>query len=237
VEQADLTAHEGEILGITGLSGSGFEDIPYLLFGLIPGSKGELSVGETDLDLETLNPSRAFRAGLALVPGDRQKDGAVLSLTVLDNVSMQMLGRYQRGPYLRRQALARDSRSVLSRFDVRPADPALRYSNLSGGNQQKVLMAKWLQTRPRVLLVHEPTQGVDIGAREEIYGVLRTAASQNMAVVCASSDHEQLSLICDRVLIFRQGRIAAELTGQSINKNRISELCYGTEDGTGKEAS
>ncbi|MEU8251388.1 sugar ABC transporter ATP-binding protein [Nonomuraea sp. NPDC048916] len=230
VKNASLTVHAGETLGITGLSGSGFEDLLYLLFGLSPSARGTLTIEDVTYEIANLDPARALRAGLALVPADRKRDGAVLSLSVLDNVSMQVLDDYQSGPILRRRALARESRRVLDRFDVRPADPTLTASSLSGGNQQKVVMAKWLQTRPRVLLVHEPTQGVDVGAREEIYAVLRQAAQDGMAVLCASSDHEQLSLICDRVLIFRQGAIIAQVAGADVTKERISELCYGQSD-------
>lgn len=227
VKLADLAIHTGEILGVTGLSGSGFEDLPYLMFGIGSAAAGRLTLADEALEIADLTPSKAFRAGMALVPADRPRDGAVLSLSVLDNVSMQVLDDYQKGPLLRRAALARDSRQVLGRFDVRPADPSMTYSSLSGGNQQKVVMAKWLQTRPRILLVHEPTQGVDVGAREEIYAVIKQAAREGMAVLCASSDHEQLSLICDRVLIFRQGLIIDDLSGPDVTKERISQLCYG----------
>jgi ribose transport system ATP-binding protein len=164
------------------------------------------------------------------VPADRPRDGAILSLSVLDNVSMQTLRTFQQGPILRRRRMRDEARAVLGKFDVRPNDPTLPCSSLSGGNQQKVLMAKWLQTRPTVLMVHEPTQGVDVGAREEIFSVLRSATAEGMGVLCASSDHEQLALICDRVLIFRQGRIVSELTGDQISKERISELSYAVMD-------
>ena len=226
VERADFAVRTGEILGVTGLSGSGFEDLPYLLFGVGSAESGTIVIAGTPRDLPGLSPARAFKSGVALVPADRQRDGAVLSLSVLDNVSMQVLDRFQRGPFLNRTKLRNEARTVLSRFAVRPDDPTLTCSSLSGGNQQKVLMAKWLQTRPTLLLVHEPTQGVDVGAREEIFAVLRTAAGEGMSVVCASSDHEQLALLCDRVLIFRQGRISAELVGRSVTKEAISEHCY-----------
>jgi ribose transport system ATP-binding protein len=226
VAQASLTLHKGEVLGVTGLSGSGFEDLPYLLFGAHRADTGRLEVAGVTVDLRRQNPTKAFDQGLALVPADRQRDGAILSLSVLDNVSMQTLNRYQQGPILRRRRMRDEARGVLGSFDVRPSDPTLPCSSLSGGNQQKVLMAKWLQTRPTVLMVHEPTQGVDVGAREEIFTVLRSATAEGMGVLCASSDHEQLALICDRVLIFRQGRIVAELSGSQVTKERISELSY-----------
>jgi ribose transport system ATP-binding protein len=226
VESTTIEITHGEILGVTGLSGSGFEDLPYLLFGVGKAKSGTFHFGDQALQLQGLTPASAFRAGLALVPADRQRDGAVLSLSVLDNVSMQVLDKFQRGPFLNRARLSNEVRTVLNRFDVRPADPNLTCSSLSGGNQQKVLMAKWLQTRPSVLLIHEPTQGVDIGAREEIFAVLRSAAAEGTTILCASSDHEQLALLCDRVLIFARGRISAELTGDQITKETISELCY-----------
>ena len=130
-----------------------------------------------------------------------------------------------------------EARTVLSSFEVRPNDPTLPCSSLSGGNQQKVLMAKWLQTRPSLLMVHEPTQGVDVGAREEIFAVLRSATAEGMAVLCASSDHEQLALICDRVLVFRQGRIVTELTGARVTKEIISEESYAIAETDGRRAS
>jgi ribose transport system ATP-binding protein len=226
VTEASFKVHVGEILGLTGLSGSGFEDVPYLLFGAAKADDGTMTLSKSTVKLRRRNPTDAFRAGMALVPADRQRDGAILSLSVLDNVSMQTLDTDQTGLLLRRRRMREEARKVLGSFDVRPNDPTLPCSSLSGGNQQKVLMAKWLQTRPALLMVHEPTQGVDVGAREEIFAVLRSAAAEGMAVLCASSDHEQLASICDRVLVFRQGRIVAELTGSQVTKEVISEQSY-----------
>jgi len=237
VSGADVSVRRGEVLGVTGLTGSGFEELPYLLFGVRAASSGHLTLEGHELDLTGLAPAQAFAAGIALVPADRQRDGAILSLSVLDNVSMQMLGDYRRGPFLRRKRLTKDSRVALRRFDVRPADPSLTCSSLSGGNQQKVLMAKWLQARPSLLIVHEPTQGVDVGAREEIFAVIREAAQTGMSVLCASSDYEQLALLCDRVLVFRQGRVGAELTGAELTKEHISEQCYSAPAESGRKAS
>jgi ribose transport system ATP-binding protein len=230
VVEASFDVHAGEILGLTGLSGSGFEDVPYIMFGASKADAGTLSIGGKSVKLRRQSPAEAFQSGMALVPADRPRDGAILSLSVLDNVSMQTLDKYQVGPFLRRGRMRDEARKVLSSFDVRPSDPTLPCSSLSGGNQQKVLMAKWLQTRPALLMVHEPTQGVDVGAREEIFAVLRSATAEGMAVLCASSDHEQLALICDRVLVFRQGRIVAELTGNQVTKEVISEQSYAVTD-------
>jgi ribose transport system ATP-binding protein len=226
VKEATFSIDPGEVLGVTGLSGAGFEDLPYLLFGVGLATDGSITLGSQTTQLTGLLPLQALRSGIALVPADRQRDGAILTLSVLDNVSMQVLDQASIGPHLRRSQLRAQSRAALRDFDVRPPDPSLTAGSLSGGNQQKVLMAKWLQTKPSLLIVHEPTQGVDVGAREEIYRVLRQAAEDGMAILCASSDHDQLAVLCDRVAVFRQGRIATELTGGQLTKQTISQECY-----------
>jgi ribose transport system ATP-binding protein len=231
IRDATFEIRSGEILGVTGLVGSGFEDLPYLLFGATPAEAGTLTVDGVTHEAATLAPGTALRAGLALIPADRPRDGAVGTLSVADNVSLQVLDRYRRTGILRRRALLEDARGHLATFDVRPGDPALTYASLSGGNQQKVLLAKWLLTEPNVLLLHEPTQGVDIGARQEIFGVLRSAVAAGMAALCASSDYEQLELLCDRVLIVAGGSIVSQLSGADVTKERITEQCLKTSAG------
>lgn len=122
--------------------------------------------------------------------------------------------------------MVRGTASLMEQYDVRPRDPRLPYSTLSGGNQQKALIAKWLQTGPSLLLVHEPTQGVDVGARQQIFNVLRQSAAGGRAVICASADHEQLATICDRVLVLGRGRVVSELEGDDVSKDRITEQCF-----------
>jgi ribose transport system ATP-binding protein len=113
----------------------------------------------------------------------------------------------------------------MEEFDVRPREPNTAYENLSGGNQQKAMLAKWLQTEPKVILLHEPTQGVDVGARAQIFGMLGDAASAGASVLCASSDYEQLAAVCDRVIIVARGRVASELSS-NVTKDRIAERVY-----------
>ena len=108
---------------------------------------------------------------------------------------------------------------------MRPANPDNRVGNLSGGNQQKVLLAKWLQTKPRLILLHEPTQGVDVGARQQIYQILKEQAAAGTMIICASSDYEELATLCSRVLIFSRGKIVAELAGTQLTKNVIAQRC------------
>jgi ribose transport system ATP-binding protein len=221
-----LMVREGEVLGLTGLLGSGFEEIPYYLFGARSAAAGRVEVEGKSYDLRGMSPSRALDAGIALIPADRQRDGSVGSLSVGDNVTVPVLHKYRSRVGLNRGRMQRDARKLLEQFDVRPPDPRLKYGSLSGGNQQKAMLAKWLQTKPSLLLLHEPTQGVDVGARQQIFQLTRKAAADGTAVVCVSTDYEQLAAVCDRVVVFGRGRVARELTGDQLTKERIAEQCY-----------
>jgi ribose transport system ATP-binding protein len=227
VSDVGFEMHEGEVVGLTGLIGSGFEEVPHLLFGARRARSGALLLDGTPIDLTRLTPVAAVRAGLALIPADRKTDGSVATLSVESNVALSVIDRYHNGLYLDRRRMRRDAARLLREFDVRPSDPSLPYGALSGGNQQKALLAKWFQTSPRLLLLDEPTQGVDVGARQQIYELIRTAAQdRGMHVVCASSDYEQLAALCDRVIVFGRGRVWRELVGSDVTKDRIIEQCY-----------
>jgi ribose transport system ATP-binding protein len=226
VRDVSLTVHKGEVVGLTGLLGSGFEEIPYYLFGARSAAAGRLEVNGKTYDLRGMSPSRALAAGVALIPADRQRDGSVGSLSVGDNVTVPVLSTYRSRIGLNRSRMRSDARKLLEQFDVRPPDPRLTYQALSGGNQQKAMLAKWLQTRPSLLLLHEPTQGVDVGARQQIFQLTREAAADGTAVVCVSTDYDQLAAVCDRVIVFGRGRVGRELTGDQVTKERIAEQCY-----------
>jgi ribose transport system ATP-binding protein len=223
VEDVTFDLHAGEVLGLTGLVGSGFHEVLYLLYGVWSRTSGRMRIGPAEHDLASFAPVDALAAGMALIPADRQRDGSIGSLSVADNVTMQVLGNYFSGLMLHDRAMQRDTGRLLHEFDVRPGRPELLYQSLSGGNQQKALLAKWLQTEPSILLLHEPTQGVDVGARLQIFETIRRVAGGGTAVLCASSDYEQLEQICDRVLILGSGRVVRELSGANLTKARITE--------------
>lgn len=225
LDDVSLEVRKGEVLGVTGLLGSGFERLPYVISGAERPERGELRVGSDTFDLASLSPIRATRAGVALVPADRKNTGAVQDLSAADNVTMPVLDSFAARGKLNRRAMTKSTAALMDEYDVRPRRPGLPLSSFSGGNQQKAVMAKWLQTDPQLLLLHEPTQGVDIGARGQIFEVIRRSADAGRSVVVASSDHEQLAAVCDRVLVFARGRIAAELTGGDLTKERITERC------------
>jgi ribose transport system ATP-binding protein len=225
LREASFDIHEGEILGVAGLAGAGFEDLPYLIFGAADDARGSVRLRGTELRLDSMTPAHAIRAGMALIPGDRATSGSIAALSVADNVTIASVVDHQRGLRLDRQGMARRAQELGRRFDVRPNDPRMNYGSLSGGNQQKVLIAKWFETRPSLLLLHEPTQGVDVGARQDIYAMLRQAARDGTAILVASTDYEQLELLCDRVIVFARGEPFRELAGEHLTKDRITAEC------------
>jgi len=218
----------GEILGLTGLIGSGFAEVGALLVGARPATAGELAIGTARHALAGFTPRRAIAAGLAYVPAERLRAGCVGGMSVAENIALPVLDRLTRAGMLMPGTLLRHAGVLCRRFDVRPPDPALSVEALSGGNQQKALMAKWLQMEPKLLVLEEPTQGVDVGAREQIFAAVRAWAAAGAAVLVLSGDHEQLALLCRRVLIFRHGRIVAELAGAEVTEERMAHECFGT---------
>jgi ribose transport system ATP-binding protein len=235
VEGLSLDVTAGEIIGLTGLIGSGYDEVVYLLYGATRATAGVLEIEGERHELAPMSPTAAIGAGCVLVPGDRQNAGAVGTLSVLDNVSLPVLETVVNRWLIRGSRLAANATVLAERFDVRPRDPALPIDALSGGNQQKVVLAKWLQLKPRLILLDEPTQGVDIGAREQVFEAARQAARDGACVLCASSDFEQLEAICDRVVIFSRGRAVSELAGDDITKSAIAEHCYKGADSAREE--
>jgi ribose transport system ATP-binding protein len=236
VDGVSIALRQGEIVGLAGLIGSGFNDVPYLLAGAVSATEGEIVIeGGTTVRLPDMTPSRAQEAGLALLPADRLGAAGVGSLSITDNITLPMLPSFFRRFRLDWPAMGQSAASLGAAHDVRPNRPGLPLEALSGGNQQKVLLAKWLQTAPKLFLLDEPTQGVDVGARQQIFAALDLASANGTTVLCASTDYEQLAQIASRVLIFAKGRIVAELTGSAISKERIAEACY--DSGLTEEAA
>jgi ribose transport system ATP-binding protein len=218
-----LRAHGGEVLGVAGLTGSGREELLPLLFGARERSGGDVRVAGAAL--APGRPAAAIAAGVALVPGDRHRAGSVTSLSVRENLVLTDLRRHTtRFGALRRGAERAETRGWITSLDVRPPEPDAPFPSLSGGNQQKIVLAKWLRMRPRVLLLDEPTQGVDVHAKAIIHQLAREAASRGAAVVIASSDDAELCGCCDRVLVVRDGRIAGELRGNEINSQELARV-------------
>jgi ABC-type sugar transport system ATPase subunit len=225
LHELSLAVRAGEVVGLGGAMGSGRTALLSALFGTYRGSRrGRIRVGGRPVLLR--EPRDAIAAGLALVPEDRKGAGLVLEMTVGENLTLASLGRYSRG-LVDDLAEARAAGAEAARLEVRAAALDVEVGTLSGGNQQKVVLGKWLLTGPRVLLLDEPTRGVDVGARAEIYRIVRELVAGGLAVLLASSDLPELRLLCDRILVLREGRLAGELSRAEASEEAILQLSVG----------
>ena len=213
----------GEILGVAGLIGSGAEELPYLLFGARQAISGSLRLGAERMNVGKLTPQRSVRERIALVPADRTVQGLSQGLTLWENITMLVEDEHYRGGIFRRGELLKLAQDAIDRFLIRPPLAHAPAGTFSGGNQQKALMAKWLIARPRLLLLHEPTQGVDVGARRDIYRFVKAAATLNqMAVLWVTTEFGELAEVCDRVIVLTQGQHTETLTGEELSEEAIS---------------
>ncbi len=217
---------EGEILGVTGLIGSGYDAVPAALYGALDGPGGKLSLSGRTLPLSRLTPIEALERGIVYLPADRLGAAGVGSLSVGDNMAMPIYEKLRSKLGLTDRQVHTHAAQLGATAQVKPNQPGLPLEALSGGNAQKVVLAKWLQTDPKLVLLDEPTQGVDVGARQAIWDRLDEAADRGAGVLVASSDYDQLAAICHRVLIFARGQIVAELSGNTLTKDAIAEHCY-----------
>jgi ribose transport system ATP-binding protein len=219
VQGVEFAVHGGEILGIAGLTGSGRETIVPLLAGAIPWTTGEVTVaGER---YEWLDSLTAIGAGIGYVPADRKGLGSILEFTVRENLTLPQLRVGSAGWLSLRQERA-EAADWLERLAVQPRQPEALFSTLSGGNQQRVILARLLRCGSRVFVLDEPTQGVDVAGKADIYEALVAAARAGACVVMASTDADELAATCDRVLVLRAGRICAELTSGGLTAPAIS---------------
>ncbi|WP_207769479.1 sugar ABC transporter ATP-binding protein [Nocardioides currus] len=233
LRHVDLEVAAGEIVGITGLPGSGHEELPYLLAGAIPGAVGGVEVDGHELGHDAGIQDR-LAAGLALVPERRDRDGLALDLSVQDNLCMPRLRHHGSAGFVGRGWQADQTWHAIRELGIRPADPRALVKQLSGGNQQKVLLAKWLTGNPKVLVLHEPTQAVDVGARKDILRRLVRAAADGTAVVVVSSEVDDLTEICDRVLV-HQSRGGLR-PGSADDPDLLVQQIYAAQQPTGASA-
>jgi ribose transport system ATP-binding protein len=212
VREFSASVARGEVVGITGTVDSGLSDLAPLLGGARRGA-GTLTLGPERVDLASAPVAKLLAAGLTYIPQDRHADGLAIDLTLEENITLPHLRQSSVGEIKRgRGWKLREAREALERFDVRPPNPHAVVATLSGGNQQKVLMGKWLLGNPRMVVLDDPTQAVDVGARAAVLEATRQAAVDGAAVVLCSSEVEDLAAVCDRVLVLQRGRIARELS-------------------------
>jgi ribose transport system ATP-binding protein len=226
VADVGFDLHAGEILGIAGLVGSGRTEVARMIFGADKPVAGTIEV--EGRAIAPRSPVDAIRAGVALLPEDRRHEGLVLDFDVRENVTLASLGRHRGGllPFPRRASEKRATAAMIERLSIRTPGDAQEVRRLSGGNQQKVVLAKWLQRSERVLIFDEPTQGVDVGAKEEMFSLIRGLAAEGRAAIVISSDFSELIGLCTRVVALREGRVSGSLEGEEITEEALVRLSY-----------
>jgi ribose transport system ATP-binding protein len=222
VRDVSFTLHAGEIVGLAGLMGSGRTELARVLFGIDSVKSGEVLIRGKKADLSS--PDRAIAAGLALIPEDRRDQGLVLDHSVRENLLLPLLGKIRRGPLLNLAAGRALAASLIEKFGVKVANPGRPVRLLSGGNQQKVVLAKWLGTDPSILILDEPTAGVDIGTKSEILDRIRGLADEGRAVIIISSEYPELLAVSDRVLVIRDGSVVNDIPRRDIDDEESLQL-------------
>ena len=221
----NFTLRAGEVVGMAGLVGAGRTELAQAIFGAEGAISGIIKV-DGDI-VEVKEPRDAINAGIALVPEDRRDYGLITEFAVRDNISLSALDQYQTGKFVRRKEVADLAREAVNEFNVKTTSIENEVGLLSGGNQQKVALARWISLKPKVLLLDEPTRGIDVGSKSEIYQLIERLADQGVAILAISSDLEEILRISDRVLVMHDGALAGELGREALSEETVMALATG----------
>jgi ribose transport system ATP-binding protein len=221
------TVRPGEIVGLSGLDGHGQERFLETLAGLVRPENGEVRVGDGGAGVRIEGFRQAVREGVAYLPRDRRATGIFPALSILDNFSIATLGRDVRGGLISNRSRRERYQRFHAQLSIVAPDARAPITALSGGNQQKVLLARWLAHDPRFLLLNDPTRGVDIATRHTLYGVFRALAGEGVALVVLSSEIEEIVALCHRVLVFREDELFATLSGEALTSERVIAAMFG----------
>ena len=234
VDNVSFDVRAGEIVGITGLIGSGRTQVARLVFGA-----DRIDEGKVELDGEPLrvrSPREAIRHGIVLLPESREEQGLMMRRSIIENIALPHLNAVSRAGVLRRAYEARQTAELTRRVDVRAQALSASLATLSGGNQQKVLFAKWLFRRPRILIADEPTRGVDVGAKPALYELIHSFTAAGMSVLLVSSEVEEVIGLAHRVLVMRGGRVVAEFDGRMARQDQVMQAAFGNDRDAGRPA-
>jgi ribose transport system ATP-binding protein len=223
--EVSLEIHSGEILGLAGLVGAGRTELARALFGIDRTQGGQITLDGKAITLSSA--ADAIKQGIFLVPEDRKGTGILLDLPISENVSLPNLPAYAKGGMVSSEAEKKQAELSKRELDIRAPTVAVRTGSLSGGNQQKVVLAKWLAMKPKAMIFDEPTRGIDIGAKSEIYRLMRALADNGVAVLMISSDMEEVIGVSDRVAVMHEGRISGVLGRDQFSEENILRLAVG----------
>ena len=224
----EFNLHKGEILGFYGLVGAGRSELMQALFGITKPSSGIVQID--GIGVSIMSPAEAVANGIVYVPEDRGKQGAITDLPIFQNITLPSLGRTSKNGLLRLAEEFKLAREYTQRLDLRAASLDTNVGNLSGGNQQKVVIAKWLATQPKVIILDEPTKGIDIGSKAAVHEFMAELASQGLAVIMVSSEIPEILGMSDRVIVMRDGRMVAELTGNDLSPETLVRYAAGINE-------
>jgi ribose transport system ATP-binding protein len=225
VHEIDFEICAGEIVGLAGLVGAGRTELLAALFGVTPAVHGRIAVNGEILPIR--NPTTAIAAGIALVPEDRKQQGLLLDMAVAENLSLALISQEQRLGFIHFDAEQRLSTEMMEKTNIKTPSSRQIVRYLSGGNQQKVVIGKWLATKPTILLLDEPTRGIDVVAKQEIYALMEGLAAAGVAILFASSEMEEVIGLSDRVLVMHEGRLSGELSREELSEEAIMTLATG----------
>ena len=228
MEDVSLSVKAGEILGVAGLRGSGKSELFNGLFGTY-GKSGEGMVHLNEKSFKIHSPMQSIKQGLVLLTNDRKGTGLVLPMNIIRNISLSSLREYSPSGWIQVQREKNAAQNHIEAFGIKAQSMHQEVETLSGGNQQKVVLAKWLETHPRVLLLDEPTLGVDVGAKHEIYALMNQWTAQGTAILLITSELSELLAMSDRIMVMHRGRITAEFTKDEATQEKITHAAMGDE--------
>ncbi|EHR02523.1 sugar ABC transporter ATP-binding protein [Bradyrhizobium sp. WSM471] len=233
LDRISLSVGAGEIVGLGGLDGQGQKSLLLALFGVLRGVTGRIMVANREV--RPGSPAAAKSVGIALVPEDRKTEGLMLPMSIADNLAIASLDALSTGPFIDAGKERTAIKRAIARLQIKLGAASDAVSTLSGGNQQKVVLAKWLMTDPRIILLNDPTRGIDVGTKQELYRLMRELADQGAAILFYSTDYDELIGCCDRVVIMYDGRIVRELEGDDLTETNIvaSSLNVDTDTAAG----
>ncbi len=221
LDNISFTLGKGEVVGIGGLDGQGQRELLLALFGVLKDITGSVRINGEPVDIESPEQAILLDTNIALVPEDRKSEGLMLPMSIADNISIASLRRLQNFLVIDREVESTEINQIVQKLNIKVGDLADSVSTLSGGNQQKVVIAKWMMTGARVILLNDPTRGIDVGTKQEIYQLLRELADSGASILFYSTDYDELIGCCDRALILYHGKIVNELEGDSLTEFNI----------------
>jgi len=224
-QSISIDVGRGEILGLAGLVGAGRSEAAQAIFGIDPAVELKLKLDGKTLEIQ--DPQDAIKHGIYLIPEDRRSAGLITNISIRENVTLPSIERYAPGGLIAFDREKVEATAVCRKFNVKASSIEVNAANLSGGNQQKVVLAKWLSLDPKVLIFDEPTRGIDVGAKAEIYELMRKLAESGVAIIMISSDMEEVLNVSDRVAVMHEGNVKGTLTREQCSEENIMRLAVG----------